>query len=47
VLYAGLTKKNLTRGKWRFLSTQEVGMLKMQVGGDKKQKAKGVRKKAK
>jgi 23S rRNA pseudouridine2605 synthase len=47
VLYAGLTKKNLARGKWRFLSTQEIGMLKMQVGGDKKQKAKGVRKKAK
>lgn len=29
VLYAGLTKKNLPRGKWRFLSPKEVGFLKM------------------
>ncbi len=26
---AGLTKKNLPRGKWRFLTPKEVGMLKM------------------
>ncbi|MBR4149683.1 MAG: pseudouridine synthase [Rikenellaceae bacterium] len=28
VLFAGLTKKNLKRGQWRFLTPQEVGMLK-------------------
>ncbi|MEE4115686.1 MAG: pseudouridine synthase [Marinilabiliaceae bacterium] len=28
VYYAGLTKKNLPRGKWRFLSDNEVKMLK-------------------
>ena len=28
VYYAGLTKKNLPRGKWRFLSDKEVSMLK-------------------
>ena len=28
VYFAGLTKKNLPRGKWRFLSDKEVGMLK-------------------
>lgn len=28
VYYAGLTKKNLPRGKWRFLSEKEVVMLK-------------------
>jgi 23S rRNA pseudouridine2605 synthase len=28
VYYAGLTKKNLPRGKWRFLSEKEVSMLK-------------------
>jgi 23S rRNA pseudouridine2605 synthase len=28
VYYAGLTKKNLPRGKWRFLSDKEVNMLK-------------------
>jgi 23S rRNA pseudouridine2605 synthase len=28
VYYAGLTKKNLQRGKWRFLSDKEVSMLK-------------------
>lgn len=33
--YAGLTKKNLPKGKWRFLETKEVGFLKMKVGGDK------------
>jgi 23S rRNA pseudouridine2605 synthase len=29
VLFAGLTKKNLPRGKWRFLSEKEVNLLKM------------------
>ena len=29
VLFAGLTKKNLKRGQWRFLTEQEVAMLKM------------------
>ena len=29
IYYAGLTKKNLPRGKWRFLTEMEVGMLMM------------------
>ena len=29
VYFAGLTKKNLTRGRWRHLTQQEVNMLKM------------------
>jgi 23S rRNA pseudouridine2605 synthase len=29
VFFAGLTKKNLRRGQWRFLTEQEVSMLKM------------------
>jgi 23S rRNA pseudouridine2605 synthase len=29
VVFAGLTKKNLPRGKWRFLSEKEVGFLQM------------------
>jgi 23S rRNA pseudouridine2605 synthase len=29
VLFAGLTKKNLPRGKWRYLNEQEVNMLRM------------------
>lgn len=28
VYYAGLTKKNLPRGKWRFLTEREIGILK-------------------
>ena len=36
VSYAGLTKKNLPRGRWRYLEQAEVGLLKMQVGGTKK-----------
>jgi 23S rRNA pseudouridine2605 synthase len=36
VSYAGLTKKNLPRGRWRHLESSEVGLLKMQVGGVKK-----------
>jgi 23S rRNA pseudouridine2605 synthase len=30
VSFAGLTKKNIPRGKWRFLSPREVSYLKMQ-----------------
>jgi 23S rRNA pseudouridine2605 synthase len=29
VYFAGLTKKNLNRGKWRFLTEKEISMLKM------------------
>ena len=29
VYYAGLTKKNLPRGEWRFLEEKELNMLKM------------------
>jgi len=29
VYFGGLTKKNLPRGKWRFLSQKEINMLKM------------------
>lgn len=29
VYFAGLTKKGLQRGQWRFLTNQEIGMLKM------------------
>lgn len=29
VFYAGLTKKNLPRGKWRFLEEREINILKM------------------
>lgn len=29
VYFAGLTKKNLSRGHWRFLSPKEIGWLKM------------------
>ncbi len=29
VYFAGLTKKNLSRGKWRFLNEKEITMLKM------------------
>ncbi len=32
VLYAGLTKKDLPRGRWRFLSELELASLKMIVG---------------
>jgi 23S rRNA pseudouridine2605 synthase len=31
VYFAGLTKKNLQRGKWRFLSDKEISMLKRGV----------------
>jgi 23S rRNA pseudouridine2605 synthase len=29
VYFAGLTKKNLPRGKWRFLNDKEISYLKM------------------
>ena len=29
VTFAGLTKKDLPRGKWRMLTEKEIGMLKM------------------
>jgi 23S rRNA pseudouridine2605 synthase len=29
VFFAGLTKKGLTRGQWRFLTDREISMLKM------------------
>ena len=29
VIFAGLTKKDLPRGKWRFLTEKEIGFLKM------------------
>jgi len=29
VYFAGLTKKDLARGQWRFLTEKEVGQLKM------------------
>lgn len=29
VYFAGLTKKNLRRGQWRYLNEKEIGMLKM------------------
>ena len=29
VYFAGLTKKNLGRGKWRYLNEQEVNALRM------------------
>jgi 23S rRNA pseudouridine2605 synthase len=29
VVFAGLTKKNLPRGEWRFLEEKEINMLKM------------------
>lgn len=32
VVYAGLTKKDLPRGEWRFLTEAEINILKMSVG---------------
>ena len=32
VMFAGLTKKGLKRGDWRFLTEREVGMLHMELG---------------
>ena len=36
--FAGLTKKGARRGKWRFLTPQEVGYLKMMTGSKRKSK---------
>ena len=38
VMYANLTKKNVDRGKWRFLSEKEVRLLKYLNTADKKKK---------
>ena len=35
VYYAGLTKKGLSRGRWRHLSQKEVGLLKMSASRKK------------
>ena len=35
VVFAGLTKKDLPRGRWRFLSDLEIANLKMAVGKKK------------
>ena len=40
VLYAGLTKKNLPRGKWRFLSEKEIIFLKYFIANKKEKKKK-------
>lgn len=36
VMYAGLTKKNVERGKWRYLAEKEVRLLKYLKKGNKK-----------
>ncbi len=36
VSFAGLTKKNLKRGKWRYLTNKEISWLCMTSGGKKK-----------
>ncbi len=33
--FAGITKKDLLRGQWRYLTTKEIGFLKMQAGKKK------------
>ena len=38
VIFAGLTKKDLPRGRWRFLTEEEINMLKMITGGRKNKK---------
>ncbi|MFN8238826.1 MAG: pseudouridine synthase [Chitinophagales bacterium] len=40
VLYAGLTKKNLPRGKWRFLTEKEIIFLKYFIANKKEKKPK-------
>lgn len=42
VLYAGLTKKNLPRAKWRFLTEKEVIFLKYFIANKKEKKAKEI-----
>lgn len=41
VVYANLTKKNVERGKWRFLSEKEVRLLKHMNAAKKKEKPAG------
>ncbi|HNG62542.1 MAG TPA: hypothetical protein PLK54_02255, partial [Ferruginibacter sp.] len=36
VMYANLTKKNVERGKWRYLSEKEIRLLKYMNAGKKK-----------
>ena len=36
VMYAGLTKKNVERGKWRYLSEKEIRLLKYLNASKKK-----------
>jgi 23S rRNA pseudouridine2605 synthase len=43
VMYAGLTKKNVERGKWRYLSEKEIRLLKYM---NTKQKAPGAKEQA-
>ncbi len=38
VIFAGLTKKDLPRGRWRFLTEEEINMLKVMTGSGKKTK---------
>ncbi len=35
VIFAGLTKKDLARGRWRYLSEDEINMLKVMTGSGK------------
>ena len=39
-MYAGLTKKNVDRGKWRYLGEKEIRLLKYM---NTKQKAEGAK----
>ena len=36
VIFAGLTKKDLARGRWRFLTEDEINMLKVITGAGKR-----------
>lgn len=38
VIFAGLTKKDLPRGRWRFLTEEEINMLKVMTGAGRKVK---------
>jgi 23S rRNA pseudouridine2605 synthase len=41
VMYAGLTKKNVERGKWRLLTEKEVRLLKYMPAPPKKRNPAG------
>lgn len=43
VIFAGLTKKDLPRGRWRFLTEAEVNLLKVSTGAGKKRAKKPVK----